>query len=131
MANTIFGLNGASTVWDGMTVNGADVLLRYTFPGDANLDGRLNGDDYFNIDSHVNQNGSVFGYFYGDFNYDGRINGDDYFLIDSNINSSGNSQAQAAPATLAGLFSMNTIEKKPDADASTDPNAAIDALLSA
>ena len=53
--------------------------------GDANLDGTLNGDDYFQIDSHFNQDGTVFGYYNGDFNYDGAINGDDYFIIDSNI----------------------------------------------
>ena len=53
---------------------------------EANLDGTLNGDDYFQIDSHFNQDGLVFGYFNGDFNYDGAINGDDYFIIDSNWN---------------------------------------------
>src|SRR5437773_11392541 len=69
----------------------------YTWGGDANLDGLLNGDDYFRIDSHVNQSGSVFGYHNGDFNYDGAINGDDYFILDSNI-----ATAQSSPAFPTG-----------------------------
>src|SRR5437773_4101749 len=69
----------------------------YTWGGDANLDGLLNGDDYFRIDSHVSQNGSVFGYHNGDFNYDGAINGDDYFIIDSNI-----ATAQSSPSFPTG-----------------------------
>src|SRR5207249_4032783 len=72
-------------------------LVMYTWGGDANLDGTLNGDDYFRIDSHINQNGSAFGYSNGDFNYDGAINGDDYFIIDSNI-----ATAQSSPAFPTG-----------------------------
>ena len=54
----------------------------YTYGGDADLNGKLNGDDYFQIDSHVNVAGST-GYHNGDFNYNGIVNGDDYFIIDS------------------------------------------------
>ena len=58
-----------------------DVLAKYTWTGDANLDGVVNADDYFQIDSgFITQKG---GYYNGDFNYDGVINADDYFLIDS------------------------------------------------
>src|SRR5439155_11319658 len=76
----------------GLSVSPGDQLVMYTWGGDANLDGTLNGDDYFRIDSHVSQSGSVFGYHNGDFNYDGLINGDDYFIIDSNI-----ATAQSSP----------------------------------
>ena len=48
------------------------------------LDGELNGDDYFFIDSNVLT--QTPGYHNGDFDYNGQINGDDYFIIDSNIN---------------------------------------------
>jgi len=61
------------------------VLVMYTWGGDADLNGALDGDDYFRIDSHALQSGSVFGYVNGDFNYDGSIDGDDYFVLDSNI----------------------------------------------
>ncbi len=81
----------------GISVSGADTLIAYTWGGDANLDGILNGDDYFQIDSNIGAAGSVFGYHNGDFNYDGDINGDDYFIIDSNIN-----VGQSSPAFPTG-----------------------------
>ena len=57
------------------------IIVKLTYAGDANLDGLINADDYFLIDSaYITQKG---GYYNGDFNYDGVINADDYFLIDS------------------------------------------------
>ena len=75
----------AGGTFGGQSVNTGDVLVMYTWGGDAQMDGDLDGDDYFQIDSNVAQSGSVFGYSKGDFNLDGLINGDDYFIIDSNI----------------------------------------------
>jgi hypothetical protein len=62
---------------------GSDTLVMYTYGGDANLDGKLNVDDYGRIDSNIGL-GSV-GWFNGDFNYDGKVNVDDYGILDSNI----------------------------------------------
>ena len=65
----------------GQDVGPTDVLVKYTWNGDANLDGIVNADDYFQIDSgYITQ---AKGWYNGDFNYDGIINADDYFLIDS------------------------------------------------
>jgi hypothetical protein len=58
-----------------------DILIKHTWNGDANLDGVVNADDYFLIDS--GRLAGKRGYANGDFNYDGNINADDYFLIDS------------------------------------------------
>jgi hypothetical protein len=69
----------------------------YTYAGDANLDGAITGDDYFQIDSSFPQ--QLKGWFNGDFNYDGAITGDDYFLIDSNF------PQQAAPFPVTGALS--------------------------
>jgi fibronectin-binding autotransporter adhesin len=75
----------AGGTFSGQSVVAGDQLVMYSWGGDANMDGTLNGDDYFQIDSNVGLAGTVFGYHNGDFNYDGDINGDDYFIIDSNI----------------------------------------------
>jgi hypothetical protein len=88
--------DNATTIFDGQTVQGSDVVAAYTYGGDANLDGKINIDDYGLIDSHVGQSGSAFGWHNGDFNYDGKINIDDYGIIDSDIG------AQAEPIPLAG-----------------------------
>jgi hypothetical protein len=44
---------GATAVWSGQTVTGSDTLVMYTYGGDANLDGKINVDDYGQIDFNV------------------------------------------------------------------------------
>jgi hypothetical protein len=89
-AGDIFGISGSQTAtFDGQTVSANDVLIKFTYAGDANLDGKVNIDDYGRIDANVGQSGTVFGWYNGDFNFDGKINIDDYGLIDSVIGSQG------------------------------------------
>jgi autotransporter-associated beta strand protein len=73
----------ATAVWAGQTVSGSDTLVMYTYGGDANLDGKLNVDDYGRIDSNIGL--GTAGWYNGDFNYDGKLNVDDYSIIDGNI----------------------------------------------
>jgi hypothetical protein len=55
-----------------------------TYGGDANLDGKINIDDYVRIDQGIS--GGLTGWSNGDFNYDGKVNIDDYTtVIDANI----------------------------------------------
>jgi co-chaperonin GroES (HSP10) len=109
----------AGGTFGGVSVNAGDVLIFYTWGGDADLNGELNGDDYFFIDANVINSGSVFGFHKGDFDYNGTIDGDDYFIIDSNITFSQNSppfstsapapdlQAVPEPVALAPLLMMS------------------------
>ncbi|HYO07786.1 MAG TPA: SdrD B-like domain-containing protein [Tepidisphaeraceae bacterium] len=76
--------NGATATWQGETVTGGAVLVKYTHAGDADLTGRINGDDYFHIDGAIASPGAS-GWLSGDFDYNGKVNGDDYWLIDGNI----------------------------------------------
>jgi hypothetical protein len=89
----------AGGTFRGVSVSAGDVILMYTYAGDANLDGLISGDDYSAIDFNVLVPGST-GWVNGDFNYDDQITGDDYSAIDFNI------LAQGAPfptsAELAG-----------------------------
>ena len=78
-----------TVIFAGQHVVGADTVAMVTWGGDANLDGKINIDDYGRIDGNVASSGSVFGWFNGDFNYDGKINIDDYGIIDGNINRQG------------------------------------------
>lgn len=87
-ASTALGVPaGQLAVWNGQLVDATTVLVRYTYGGDANLDGALNGDDYFAIDAGFASQAK--GFAAGDFNYDGKIDTDDYFILDSNYNKSG------------------------------------------
>ena len=58
------------------------VRVRFSWNGDANLDGRINADDYFRIDRGFLSQPPNPTYDQGDFNYDNLVNADDYFLID-------------------------------------------------
>ena len=79
----------------GQTINGATTIAMYTYAGDANLDGTIDGGDYGIIDNFVQVPGAD-SYANGDFNYDGVIDGGDYGIIDNNI------QAQGAPFPTSG-----------------------------
>ena len=72
-----------TTTFAGETVTGTDVLIKFTYGGDANIDGKINVDDYGRIDFNVSL--GTDGWFNGDFNYDGKINVDDYGIIDFNV----------------------------------------------
>ncbi len=72
--------------FDGITVAPADVLVRATVFGDANLDGVVNGADYARIDAGYLSGGTLTGWANGDFNYDGKVDASDYTLIDNAFN---------------------------------------------
>jgi hypothetical protein len=97
----------ATAVWGGQTVTGSDTLVMYTYGGDANLDGKINVDDYGHIDSSVVLPGAS-GWFNGDFNYDGKVNVDDYGIIDSNV------PIQGAPFPASSAAFANTVSAVPE-----------------
>jgi subtilisin-like proprotein convertase family protein len=70
-----------ATTWENQPVNANSILVKYTLNGDANLDGKITFDDYFQANQGFLSAGAKTGYRWGDFNYDGLINFDDYFLI--------------------------------------------------
>jgi hypothetical protein len=78
----------------GVSASGSDVKVLYTYAGDADLNGKLDGDDYFILDSHALPQAiqAYFGWWNGDFDYNGKINGDDYFILDSNLGRQGVAQ---------------------------------------
>jgi autotransporter-associated beta strand protein len=93
-----------STTFDGTTglsLATSDVLIRYTFYGDANLDGTVDGSDYSLIDNGFLDNLS--GWQNGDFNYDHAVDGSDYTLIDNAFNNQGANLAAfiASPAAAS------------------------------
>ena len=60
------------------------MLVKYTYNGDADLNGVVNFDDYSRTDAGFNSGGSD--WFHGDFDYNGHVDFDDYSLIDSAFN---------------------------------------------
>jgi hypothetical protein len=73
-----------ATQFDGFDVTASDVLVKFTYYGDADLNGVVNFDDYSRIDSGFNSGGNS--WFQGDFDYNSTVNFDDYSLIDAAFN---------------------------------------------
>jgi autotransporter-associated beta strand protein len=101
---TAVGLATGLTSFEGLTVSTSDVLIKYTYYGDTNLDGGVDGSDYTNIDNGFNSH--LTGWQNGDFNYDGVVDGSDYTLIDNAYNTQGASLG----TNPADLIASNTAQ---------------------
>ena len=75
---------GGTGTFSGQTYGAGDTLVKYTWNGDANFDGRVTFDDYVKIDTGFNT--GLTGWLNGDFNLSGAVNFDDYVLIDIAFN---------------------------------------------
>jgi hypothetical protein len=93
-ASAIFGPGGGT--FAGEAVDGDAVLVRYTYLGDANLDGKVNALD-FNILASNFGNPNFPNWSQADFNYDSSVDTADFNLLAMNYN-----LALAAPP-LGGL----------------------------
>jgi len=90
-AADVFSLGaGETTLWNFQTVDATSVVVKYTYAGDANLDGVIDGADYGTLDNWYQFPGTA-GFANGDVNYDGVIDGADYGTLDNSI------QLQGAP----------------------------------
>ncbi|MBC8109053.1 MAG: PEP-CTERM sorting domain-containing protein, partial [Anaerolineae bacterium] len=92
-------LSGGTTTFNGKTVVAGDVLVKFTFNGDTDLNGTVDFDDYSHIDNGFNNNRT--GWYNGDFDYNGIVDFDDYSLIDQAFNTQGSVVLNAAGG-LAG-----------------------------
>ncbi len=93
----ITGLPGSSyTSFSGQPVTSDDVLVKYTYIGDGNLDGLVSFDDYVGMDNAFFGLTPNLGWATGDINFDGVINFDDYTVVDQAF------FFQAAPLVSAG-----------------------------
>jgi autotransporter-associated beta strand protein len=111
--NTVDGstpLYGSGTLmgtFDGISPAATDLLVKYTYFGDANLDGRVDGSDYARIDNGVLL--KLTGWYNGDFNYDGVINGSDYTLIDNAYNTQGAQMEAVTAVTTAEVATATSV----------------------
>jgi hypothetical protein len=72
----------AYTTFSGQPVAVTDVLVKYTYMGDANLSGAVSFDDYVGMDNAFFELIPNLGWATGDINFDGLINFDDYSKVD-------------------------------------------------
>ena len=101
IANNLYGGSGQPQ-FDGTNPSTGDILIKYTFYGDSNLNGAVDGSDYSRIDTaymaDLHNPGAMTGWYNGDFNYDQTVNGSDYTLMDNAFNTQAGPLAQIASA---------------------------------
>jgi hypothetical protein len=73
-----------SGTFDSFAVAPTDVLVKYTYYGDTDFNGKVNFDDYVRTDAGFNNHRT--GWVNGDFDLNGQVNFDDYVLIDLAFN---------------------------------------------
>ena len=82
---TALGYGEASTLglstFDGLTLGGNAVLVKYTLVGDTNLDGTVNFNDFSILQNNFSTPGN---WTSGDFDYNGTINFTDFSLLQNN-----------------------------------------------
>ncbi len=103
--HAIYGAGTTSGLFDGANPGTADVLAKYTYFGDANLDGAVDGSDYTKIDAAFGSQSTatpMTGWINGDYNYDGHVDGSDYTLIDNAFNTQGSSLGSNPLTLIAG-----------------------------
>jgi hypothetical protein len=100
----LYGSGGViASTFDGVALVSTDVLVKYTYYGDTNLDGQITSglgynattstyyyappSDGYNL--YVGSSEGLTGWYNGDFNYDGSVNGTDWTLFDNAFNSQG------------------------------------------
>jgi alpha-amylase len=119
------------TSFFGQTLDDNATIIDYTYFGDANLDGQVDGSDYTLIDNGFND--KLTGWHNGDFNDDGVIDGSDYTLIDNAFN------MQGAPGVSPQAFGTNLVAQTTSqiADSSVgsssvpEPGSAVGVVLAA
>jgi PEP-CTERM motif len=100
---TTLGYGPGGAVFEGANTVSTDMLVKYTYYGDADLNGTVNGADYQQIDKGFGMH--LTGWSNGDFNYDNTVDGSDYSLIDNTFNEL-NASAAIPLAIVANSASM-------------------------
>ena len=127
--STAVGVATGLAGFEGGTVVTTDVLLKYTYYGDALLTGSVTSADYIQIDNGFNSQGGaspLTGWHNGDFNYDGVINGDDYTLIDNSFNTQGS--VHFASTSAAGSLPTEMVASDTSQIASAVPEPGGDGV---
>ncbi len=78
-------VGGQVTELGGVPVPMSAVIVKYTWFGDNNVDGAVDGSDYALIDTGFSSGGTISGWVFGDYDYSNLVDGSDYALIDTGL----------------------------------------------
>ncbi len=106
-------ISGAITSLSGYTIPNpaTSVLVKFTWFGDSNLDGVVDGSDFALIDTGFTAGGSLTGWVFGDYDYNGVIDGSDYALIDTGFISQNGTLPEPGMLSIIGLTAMGMLRR--------------------
>ncbi len=107
-------ISGAITEISGLAIPSptSSILVKYTWFGDSNLDGVVDGSDYALIDTGFTAGGALGGWVFGDYDYSGTIDGSDYALIDTGFISQTGALPEPTTLGLLGLGAMGMLRRR-------------------
>jgi hypothetical protein len=120
-ASDVLGLSGSQTaLFSGQTVDATTVLVKYTYVGDANLDGMVSIADFITLASNFNKTNAI--YTDGDLNYDGQITIADFIDLAANFNKTLAASASQPQPPAAESISVVRDDSTNVLDPPTAPN---------
>jgi hypothetical protein len=121
---------GSPATFMGQSIDNTSVLVRLTYNGDANLDGKVNALDFNALATNFGKTPGSDVWTQGDFNYDGNVNTQDFMALVGNFNATPLSAPPvlgtlvpepAAIATIAAICALASRRRK------LNPNATAEA----
>jgi hypothetical protein len=103
--------DGNYQTWDGSSVSPSDVIVKYTYAGDSNLDGKVTFDDFQNF--LIGYTGADDRWFTGDFNYSGQVTFDDFQIFLTGYSAYNNTGLTLSPADEAKIAILTISDASP------------------
>jgi autotransporter-associated beta strand protein len=100
--------------FDSQTVSSTDVLVKYTYAGDANLDGKVTFDDFQDFLAGFGGAPGSGRWFNGDFNYTGQVTFDDFQIFLTGFGAYNSGGVTLSPADAAHVASLGTTAPAPE-----------------
>jgi hypothetical protein len=107
------GIGSGGGTFSGQAVDNTSVLVRYTYAGDSNIDGKVDLTDFTFLAANFNGTGK--NWLQGDYNYDGKVDLTDFTFLAANFNQSltgdggGLGSAVPEPVSLAALATFGVV----------------------
>jgi hypothetical protein len=111
--NLYYGDGGDFPQFQGQTVDANAVLIKYTYLGDANLDGIVDSVDFSFFQSGYTLSGPYTGWTFGDFDYNGVVDSVDFSLFQGGYLYAGPPLAPALAAEITSFGMANGMAVDP------------------
>ncbi len=96
----------------GQSVDADTILIKFTYSGDADLNGAINSDDFALIYAGFASQPASPNWYTGDFDYSDAVGPDDYFLIDKAFSGQASTLSQSPAPAFAETVTRKSLHRK-------------------